>query len=112
MRNAQLCIFTIPIAFAGTLLTDDPYFKEDGNAMHGFTAAVWAAILTNAVGGMIVAAVMKFAGNILRNFAQAWSPLAAYPTRHRTFRSAFSHTLCKARAARKSRVHPTRILFC
>lgn len=71
VRNAQLCIFTIPIAFAGTLLKDDPYFKEDGNAMHGFTAAVWAAILTNAVGGMIVAAVMKFAGNILRNFAQA-----------------------------------------
>ena len=39
--------------------------------LHGFNWVVWAAILTNAFGGMIVAVVMKFAGNILRNFAQA-----------------------------------------
>eukprot|EP00316_Scyphosphaera_apsteinii_P020300 CAMPEP_0119341796 /NCGR_PEP_ID=MMETSP1333-20130426/103286_1 /TAXON_ID=418940 /ORGANISM="Scyphosphaera apsteinii, Strain RCC1455" /LENGTH=357 /DNA_ID=CAMNT_0007353867 /DNA_START=144 /DNA_END=1217 /DNA_ORIENTATION=- len=71
VRNFQLCIFTIPIAFVSTTLVDDKYMKEDGNMLHGFTGVVWAAILTNAVGGMIVAAVMKFAGNILRNFAQA-----------------------------------------
>ena len=39
--------------------------------LHGFTWLVWLAIFTNAAGGMIVAVVMKFAGNILRNFAQA-----------------------------------------
>ena len=34
-------------------------------------ARVAVAIFINAAGGMIVAVVMKFAGNILRNFAQA-----------------------------------------
>jgi UDP-sugar transporter A1/2/3 len=71
VRNAQLCIFTIPIAFAGTFMVDDPYLREDGSFLHGFNFVVWAAIFTNAAGGMIVAVVMKFAGNILRNFAQA-----------------------------------------
>ena len=71
VRNAQLCIFTIPIALAPCLAMDDPYMKEDGSMLHGFTGLVWASIITNAAGGMIVAVVMKFAGNILRNFAQA-----------------------------------------
>ena len=71
VRNAQLCIFTIPIAFSGIYMVEDKYFKEDGVLTHGFTFAVWASIATNAAGGMIVAVVMKFAGNILRNFAQA-----------------------------------------
>lgn len=71
VRNAQLCIFTIPIAFIGTLMVEDKYIKEDGTPLHGFTPVVWAAIFTNAAGGMLVATVMKFAGNILRNFAQA-----------------------------------------
>ena len=71
VRNAQLCIFTIPIAFIGTRMVEDKYIKEDGTPLHGFTPVVWAAIFTNAAGGMLVATVMKFAGNILRNFAQA-----------------------------------------
>lgn len=52
-------------------MVSDAYMKEDGTPLHGFTFAVWASIVTNAAGGMIVATVMKFAGNILRNFAQA-----------------------------------------
>jgi len=71
VRNVQLCIFTIPIAWAGTLMVEDKYIEEDGTPLHGFNAIVWAAILTNAAGGMLVATVMKYAGNILRNFAQA-----------------------------------------
>ena len=72
VRNAQLCIFTIPIAFAGTLMVEDKYMRESGlsGMLHGFNGVVWAAIFTSG-GGMIVAVVMKFAGNILRNFAQA-----------------------------------------
>jgi len=71
VRNAQLCLFTIPIAAVGTQMVKDDYLKEEGTPIHGFTFAVWASIVTNAAGGMIVAVVMKFAGNILRNFAQA-----------------------------------------
>ncbi|KAL1495500.1 hypothetical protein AB1Y20_016865 [Prymnesium parvum] len=71
VRNVQLCLFTIPIAWMSTYFVEDAYMKEDGTPLHGFNAVVWAAIFTNAVGGMIVATVMKYAGNILRNFAQA-----------------------------------------
>lgn len=71
VRNVQLCIFTIPIAAVGCLMVEDKYIKEEGTPLHGFNAIVWAAILTNAAGGMLVATVMKYAGNILRNFAQA-----------------------------------------
>ena len=42
-----------------------------GGLLHGFSPTLWCAIATNAAGGMIVAAVMKYAGNILRSFAQA-----------------------------------------
>jgi len=45
--------------------------QEDGSPLHWFNGVVWSAIFTNAFGGMIVATVMKYAGNILRNFAQA-----------------------------------------
>lgn len=41
VRNAQLCIFTIPIAWIGTLMVDDPYMKEDGSPLHGFNKVVW-----------------------------------------------------------------------
>ena len=72
VRNLQLCIFTIPIAFSATLLGgEDKFATEDGSMLHGFGWAVWASVATNAAGGMIVAVVMKFAGNVLRNFAQA-----------------------------------------
>jgi UDP-sugar transporter A1/2/3 len=71
VRNAQLCLFTIPVAFLGTRMAEDEHIKEDGTPLHGFDTVVWAAIFTNALGGMLVATVMKFAGNILRNFAQA-----------------------------------------
>ena len=110
VRNAQLCLFTIPVAFLGTRVVEDTHIKEDGTPLRsqrlrrlnlgarqsrplcperrltsaqpnsrsltyhsadGFDTVVWAAIFTNAVGGMLVATVMKFAGNILRNFAQA-----------------------------------------
>jgi UDP-sugar transporter A1/2/3 len=76
VRNTQLCLFTIPIAWVGTRFVDDPYFKEDGTPLHGFNGIVWACILTNAAGGMLVATVMKYAGNILRNFAQACAIIA------------------------------------
>ena len=95
MRNAQLCIFTIPIAFAGTFMVEDKYLKEDGSMLHGFTWLVWMAIFTNAAGGMIVAVVMKFAGNILRNFAQVSLILTPNPNSslHRNLILALTLTL-------------------
>ena len=69
-RNLQLCIFTIPIAYSGTYAVDDAGAAA-GDMLHGFTNIVWAIVAMNAFGGMLVSIVMKFAGNILRSFAQA-----------------------------------------
>ena len=71
IRNVQLCVFTLPIAWVGTLMVEDPIRVSGGGLLHGFSPTLWCAIATNAAGGMIVAAVMKYAGNILRSFAQA-----------------------------------------
>merc|ERR1711918_193944 len=66
----QLCLFTIPIAYMGTLSKDDPVAATEG-MLHGFNWVTWLVITINCLGGMLVAVVMKYAGNILRNFAQA-----------------------------------------
>merc|ERR1719252_332089 len=47
VRNAQLCLFTIPIAAVGTQMMEDKYIKEEGTPLHGFNTVVWLAIFTN-----------------------------------------------------------------
>ena len=64
------CTFTIPIAAAGVLLSADAALWESG-LLHGFNRVLWLAIAVNAAGGMLVAVVMKHAGNVRRGFAQA-----------------------------------------
>ncbi len=70
MRNIQLAFFTIVTAvvqgwFSGT--SDEsgkpnPYF-------HGFTGWVWILVLLQAGGGLLVAAVIKYADNVLKGLA-------------------------------------------
>merc|ERR1711972_447176 len=46
--------------------------QKDG-FMQGYCGIVWAVILLQAVGGLVVAAVMKYADNILKCFGNALS---------------------------------------
>lgn len=70
MRNIQLAFFTIVTAlFQGwwSATPDDsgvhkPYF-------HGFTAWVWILVALQAGGGLLVAAVIKYADNVLKGLA-------------------------------------------
>ena len=41
--------------------------------MHGFDWVVWAVVFIQAIGGLIVAVVMKYADNILKGFATSFS---------------------------------------
>ena len=41
--------------------------------MHGFDWVVWAVVFIQAIGGLIVAVVMKYADNILKGFATSIS---------------------------------------
>jgi solute carrier family 35 (UDP-sugar transporter), member A1/2/3 len=51
--------------------------------LKGFTWSVWGMVLNNAVGGLCVAMVIKYADNILKGFACAiatiWAAIAAVP---------------------------------
>lgn len=71
MRNIQLAFFTIVTAFMKDIFTgssssgsteDQPYF-------HGFTTWVWVLVGLQAGGGLLVAAVIKYADNVLKGLA-------------------------------------------
>ena len=40
---------------------------------YGYTTMVWTSIANNALGGLLIAAVIKYADNILKNFATGGS---------------------------------------
>ncbi|TPX56175.1 hypothetical protein PhCBS80983_g04723 [Powellomyces hirtus] len=73
LRNMQLCLFSlIPGLFFGVFMMDGTAVQEDG-FFQGYTAWTWGAILCQAIGGLIVALVVKYADNILKGFATSLS---------------------------------------
>merc|ERR1739844_531245 len=46
---------------------------QDAGFMQGYNRLVWGVILLQAVGGLVVAAVLKYADNILKCFGNALS---------------------------------------
>ena len=76
LRNIQLGLFAIPLACGAMLLRDGRKVHMRG-ALHGFDVIVWAIVLLNAIGGLLVAATMKYADNIIKCFATALAILTA-----------------------------------
>lgn len=70
VRNLQLAIFTVPISAATVLYNDGAAVRAHG-LLGGFDWLVWAVVLTQAFGGIIVAMCMKYADNIMKNFASS-----------------------------------------
>merc|ERR1712008_632327 len=48
-----------------------------GLVFQGFTIKAWGVIVSNAVGGLLVALVIKYADNILRGFSSALATINA-----------------------------------
>jgi len=72
LRNIQLAMFGSALAFVGALVTDGSKIKQDG-FMQGYSSLVWGVIWLQAAGGLVVAAVLKYADNILKCFGNALS---------------------------------------
>eukprot|EP00406_Dinophysis_acuminata_P001890 CAMPEP_0179214556 /NCGR_PEP_ID=MMETSP0797-20121207/2380_1 /TAXON_ID=47934 /ORGANISM="Dinophysis acuminata, Strain DAEP01" /LENGTH=358 /DNA_ID=CAMNT_0020920599 /DNA_START=39 /DNA_END=1115 /DNA_ORIENTATION=- len=72
LRNVQLAFFGAIIAFAGVLVQDGERVSEAG-FLQGYSTLVWLVILLQAIGGLVVAAVLKYADNILKCFGNALS---------------------------------------
>ena len=76
LRNIQLGLFALPLALATALWSDGLQLRSYG-LLQGFdSAVVWGVVLLNSVGGLLVAATMKYADNIVKCFATAIAIIA------------------------------------
>ncbi|CAJ1409934.1 unnamed protein product [Effrenium voratum] len=73
VRNVQLAAWSALIGILGLAGTGDlPGVLELG-FFHGYNNWIWASAFNNAFGGLLIAAVIKHADNILKNFATSVS---------------------------------------
>ncbi|ODQ63774.1 nucleotide-sugar transporter [Nadsonia fulvescens var. elongata DSM 6958] len=73
VRNIQLSFFSLfPAALIGCGIYDREAISEFG-FFHGYNGVVWTAILLQAFGGIVVALCVKYADNIVKNFATSIS---------------------------------------
>ena len=70
VRNVQLCIFSIPLQFFAVWQRDWKQVQLRGWT-HGFCPIVWMVVCMFAFGGLLVAVVIRFADNNLKNLAMA-----------------------------------------
>merc|ERR1711892_1205342 len=68
MRNVQLAILSVPLGLITSYVKDGGIISEKG-FFHGYDEFVWFTVAQNALGGLLVAVVVKYADNILKGFA-------------------------------------------
>ena len=72
IRNIQMGLPSIIIAYITVFLQDYSTIKSKGFFV-GYNTLVWCVIIIQAVGGLIVAVVVKYADNVLKGFATSFS---------------------------------------
>jgi len=72
VRNIQLAMFSLTAALIGAFLKDGAQIME-GGFLQGYTPLTWMVVVLEASGGIVVALVIKYTDNILKNFATAIS---------------------------------------
>ena len=65
VRNIQMGIPSIFLALIGVITADFESVSANG-FFHGYSPIVWTVILLQALGGLVVAVVVKYAGAIIR----------------------------------------------
>ena len=73
MRNIQLSAFTIVFVLIQNIINQDIEETGDLPYLYGFGAEAWALVALQAGGGLLVAAVIKHADNVLKGLATAVS---------------------------------------
>merc|ERR1712223_1609933 len=68
MRNVQMGILSVPLGLCTAFVKDGSKISEHG-FLHGYDSFVWFTVAQNALGGLLVAVVVKYADNILKGFA-------------------------------------------
>lgn len=70
VRNVQLCLFSIPLQLFAVYQRDWEKVSAQG-WLYGFCPSTWAVVCMFAFGGLLVAVVIRFADNNLKNLAMA-----------------------------------------
>ena len=72
LRNVQMGIPSVIVAFVTIYFKDAAAVSKQG-FLGGYTSLVWTVVTVQAVGGLIVAVVVKYADNVLKVFATSFS---------------------------------------
>jgi UDP-sugar transporter A1/2/3 len=72
IRNVQMGLPSIVIAYMTVYLKDGAAVTEHG-FLQGYNHVTWSVVIVQAVGGLIVATVVKYADNVLKVFATSFS---------------------------------------
>lgn len=75
LRNVQLALTGAPLALSMAFVVEGAKIKEAG-LFQGFDGLVWGLVLLSAFGGMVIAAVLKYADNIAKCFGTAIAVVA------------------------------------
>eukprot|EP00980_Cylindrotheca_fusiformis_P028433 scaffold22599_cov139-Cylindrotheca_fusiformis.AAC.24 len=72
LRNVQMGLPSVLVAFITIYIKDAAAVAEMG-FFGGYSPIVWTVVVVQAVGGLIVAVVVKYADNVLKVFATSFS---------------------------------------
>ena len=72
LKNVQLALFGFFFAIWGVYVKDGEIVALNG-FLGGYNEVVWTVIFLQAFGGLVIAAVIKYADNILKGFASSLS---------------------------------------
>ena len=72
IRNVQMGLPSTIIAYVTCYIKDGDSIREIG-FLGGYTKVVWTVVSVQAVGGLIVAVVVRYADNVLKVFATSFS---------------------------------------
>lgn len=73
VRNVQLAAFSLALGAVGLLTTGEMAQVRADGFFQGFNAWTVASVFNNSFGGLLIAVVIKYADNIIKNFATAIS---------------------------------------
>ncbi|KAI9498782.1 nucleotide-sugar transporter-domain-containing protein [Zychaea mexicana] len=73
MRNIQMGLSALAFSIVAMLMNDYHLIRQGGGLFQGYTMIAWLVIANQALGGLLVATVVKHADNILKNFATSVS---------------------------------------
>uniref|UniRef100_A0A8C7I524 Solute carrier family 35 member A3b n=1 Tax=Oncorhynchus kisutch TaxID=8019 RepID=A0A8C7I524_ONCKI len=72
VRNIQLGLFGLVFGLMGVFVYDGERVRESG-VFQGYNTLTWTVVALQALGGLVIAAVIKYADNILKGFATSLS---------------------------------------